>query len=241
MVNLSSTEVFEFPVDRQQLYNHWANAALGTFPKSQLDPSIFTMDVGTHLSDATSSPQPGHVFWARETDSLLYVFHDEVDDTGVSLWLACGPDRFDVACLAAGPIPAGAVVQPLYDRWVGISTGASARIWNQRAIGTVPAGLNVSNFANTGVAFGGTHASGTWIPVSIDGIVWGYTTGIMTADRWVRVVDGSAGRLVRNTSGAVQPQHDDSVGMNIFTLTGSTTTPLRFQFIWSGPRVINLL
>lgn len=241
MANLSNTEALTLPIDRQDLYNMFANATLGTIGADEVVDGLFAFDVGTDITAATSSPEPGHLFYAKN-ERVMYCYHDEVDDTGVSLWLAIGPDRFDIAMLADSPVPAGAVVQYKYDRWVGVSTGASAHIANQRAIGTCAAGMGGDWFTN-GVSYDlTTQASGTWIPVSIDGIVWCVTVGNMAVDRWVRVSDGTPGTVVRASNAVPQPTDgDDVLGLCINTVAGSAATPVGDRFHWTGPRVVNAL
>lgn len=242
MANLSLIEDLSLPITRQDLFNMLSTAQVGTIDRDELVPGMATIDVVDYLTNATTSPQPGQ-FLHCERERRTYCWHDEVEGTGVSLWLAIGPDRFDVACIANSPVPAGAVVQLYHDRWVGMSTGASGHVALQRAIGTCPAGLRTYTLHQTGTVFEGlqTQASGAWIPVSIDGIVFGITQGVVTRDRWIRVQDGTVGRIVQNTSGGVGPLRDDAIGTAPFQFIGSTTTPVASFFVWTGPRVINAL
>lgn len=235
MATLTNTEDLSLPLTRQELFNMWATATVGTIAKTDLAPGVFTMDVGSDLTSATNTPEPGHTFYSH-VDQLMFVFHDEIDNTGVSLWLAVGPDRFDVACLANSPIAAGAVVQPDYDKWVGVSTGASGSPAFQTAIGTNAQGINLND-----PAIISTAASGTWIPVSIDGIVWGLIEGTLNVNRWIRVDDSLPGHVVRSSNAFPAPDSDDVIGFGYIARSASSDTPVNTNFIWTGPRVINAL
>ncbi len=211
----------------------WSDAALGTIDKTDMAPGIFTTDRGSHLTEATSTPNPGHGFYAQ-AEELLYIFHDEVADTGVSLWLAVGPDRFDVACCAAEPIPAGAVVEPVVDRYVRVATEASNH-----------AGLTAIGLNQAGIDFDAqntfdTAASGAWIPVCIDGVAWCYVApgDILTKDRLFRVSSTQPGSVERSSSGSPQPTIDDVIGLAYLSADNSAgDTQVRSRAIFSGPKL----
>lgn len=96
-------------VTRQTIYDILALAGLnGNVQASDLSADMITV---TTQSLPPSNPPPGLV-WFDQTEQLLKVWTDVLDGTGVSCWLACGPDAFDVALLAAEPIPYGAAVIP---------------------------------------------------------------------------------------------------------------------------------
>ena len=112
------------PVDtvtRQTLFDLVANMAHDQIEQTDIDQSD-----GLTATFVSGTPpifhRPGQLWW-NTTDQLMLVFTDVLEGTGVSLYLAWGPDRFDVACLAAEPIPFGAAVQ-LYSakggRWAGL-------------------------------------------------------------------------------------------------------------------------
>ena len=235
MANLVGTETFEFPVDRQDLYNHWATAVLSSIERSELASGVFTLDIGTTLSDATSSPEPGHHFWSR-LEGLMFVFHDEVDGTGVSLWLAIGPDRFDVAAILSEPTGGGAVVRPVYDRWVQIFSGSSGAAWNTDPIGTHAGAISLSGFSGGSDTDAGTAASGTWAPISIDGIVWGNHQRQIETDKWVKVLPWSTGSANRSHSASDQPGTDDNFGYGLTTFAGASAVSRGTPFVWLGPR-----
>lgn len=167
-------------ITRQELADMWADASIPPIQDADLDPSFRSVFVGTNFSDVSVSlpnPEPGKLFWHQQ-HGMMYVFTDELDvldggtdSTGVSLWLCIGPDSFETACLAAEPIPAGAVVEPWYDRWVKIfqpDAGAFAGVTNA----PTPLGINQSGIPEDyepQIQYGSTAASGTWIRVVIDG------------------------------------------------------------------------
>jgi len=183
MPNLSMiADLSTFPVTRQDLFDMWVTSVLAEgIDEGDLADDVTPISLGTDFSDAPSGTdlKPGNLFW-HQADNLLFCYFDEVNDTGVSLWLAVGPDRFDVPCLTKEPIPSASPVELDYDRIVGVPTEATQ----------VPLGFNQSGIQNgvtindpvlrvnsegsTVTEFGGdTAASGTWIRVAIEGIVYG--------------------------------------------------------------------
>lgn len=176
MSKLSINETIGSVVTRQTLYNIWATASLGKITGDDLSPEIQDIGMGTNFSDADLTPKPGRLFY-HQLDQIMYCFTDELDvmdngvATGVSLWLAVGPDRFETACLAYEPIPAGAVVEPVMDRWVRCMRTDVNPIGDTNtplAIGVNQSGLpdDINPYAE-----GQTAESGTWIRVAIDGIM----------------------------------------------------------------------
>lgn len=221
------------PVTRQELFSMWSDATLGTIDKTDMAPGIFTADRASHLTEATSSPIPGHSFYAQ-AEELLYIYHDEVADTGVSLWLAVGPDRFDVACCAVEPIPAGAAVEPVVDRYVRVATEASNHA-GLTAIGMNQAGIDFDD-ANTF----DTTASGAWFPVCIDGVAWCYIAPgeETTKNRMFRISSTMPGSVEESSSGSPTPTIDDVVGLAYASANNTAgTTQLRTRAIWSGPKL----
>lgn len=199
MATLSPIITFSEPITRQDLYNLWSTATLGSIPKTDLAPGVLSVESDTALTDAPSSPEPGQMFWSK-LDQLLFAWHDEIDGTGVSLWLAMGPDRFDTACIAAGPIAAGALVRPTGDnKWVEVHNAQETPVGvigcNQAG---VPHDLNA----------GSTAASGAWIPVAIDGIMYGLLTD-STASVGSYHYAGSGGE-----SAIVSYTHHGAIGFN---------------------------
>jgi len=199
MANLSPIITFSEPITRQDLYNMWSTAALGTIAEGDLAPGVLSVLEGTALTDAPSSPEPGQMFWSQ-LDQLLFAWHDEVDGTGVSLWLSMGPDRFDTPCLAAGPIGAGCLVRP---------TGTDKLVEVHNAQDN-PVGIIGCNQAGVphDLAAGSTAESGAWIPVAIDGIMYGLLTdSTASVSAYHYSSDGGESAIVSYT-------HHGAIGFN---------------------------
>jgi hypothetical protein len=167
MANLSPIITFSEPVTRQDLYNAWSTAALGLIVKDDLAPGTLSVESGNGLTEAPSSPHPGQMYWSQ-VDQLLFAFHDEVDNTGVSLWLAVGPDRFDTPGLLTGPAAGGALLQLTGD-------GKKVSVVQPNDAPVSAIGCNQANILHT-LGAPSTAASGTWVPVAIDGIMYGLLT-----------------------------------------------------------------
>lgn len=235
MAKLSPIITFSEPITRQSLYNMWSTATLGTIAKGDLAPGVLSVETGTGLTDAPAVPEPGQVYWSL-LDQLLFVWHDEVEGTGVSLWLAVGPDRFDTPCLADDPIPGGALVDCTgVDRHVKLHT-----------VNAEPADIIGCNQAGIGHALGApsTSESGAWIPVAIDGICYGLLTD-STASVGAYHYAGSGGEqaIVSYTvDGAVgfnnggvnlqDPPERPPVGAMLYRTTPDTS----LRFIFTGYR-----
>lgn len=219
MATLSVTTDLSGKISRQELFNMWANATLSSILEGDTSPDLVDVDVGSSFSDAPSgmSLPPGKLFYHRG-EQLYYVWTDELDvmdngrGTGVSLWLAWGPDRVETACLAAEPIPAGAAVEVYYDRWV--RPAYPNRAWSPLHSGVsgpaviglcqsgIPEGVNENRIAET-------QESGTWVRVGIDGIMRAWhkkpDTGVSESDivirnqsliwNWVGLTDGGDPRF----------------------------------------------
>ena len=235
MADLSPIITFSEPITRQDLYNMWSTAALGSIAKVDLAPGVLDVEEGTGLTDAPSDPEPGQIYWS-ELDQLLFAWHDEVDGTGVSLWLALGPDRFDVPALCAGPIAAGALVQ-----LTGVGKTVSVLGANDNPVACI--GANQAGVPH-GFAAGSTAASGAWIPVAVDGIMYGLSTD-STASVGSYHYAGSGGE-----SAIVSYTHDGAIGFNNGGVNSHNpperptigampyrTTPLTIQrFLFTGYR-----
>lgn len=157
--------------------------------------SIDSVVVATDLSSGTpqnvsqsgppSSPGPGSM-WYDQTADVMRIFYDEIGGTGVSLWLAAGPDVFEVEALASEPIPFGAAVQlnlTAGDKWVKLPPSASdlvvvghtaARVEPLRVVGFNNDYQDYVDYPN-GSGFATsmpTVASGTWFRMVVSGLVW---------------------------------------------------------------------
>lgn len=177
MVQLNPiTDLSVEPVTRQSLFDVWGNAALGTLSESDLAPESKPIVA----QDSPPTEAPGRLWW-NTLEHLMYVYTDELDGTGVSLWLAVGPDRFDTACLAAEPIPPGAIVEAWYDRKVKVINISDAKVLGAsdgvladgipRPIGCNQSGIKFPLNTATSV----TTASDAWCAVGIDGLVYAQT------------------------------------------------------------------
>jgi hypothetical protein len=173
MVFLNPIVDFLPTTTRQTLYDMW-NAPLGDIPVTELTVNFRDVNFVSSPSDYPNNPTPGALVWNR-VEQLMYCFHDWVDGTAVSLWMAIGPDRFDVACLAAEPLASGDAVEPVHDRWV-----RKVRGWRQQT-GGLPRVLGFNQFGiyspiteSTigGNSIGTTAASGAWVNVGVDGLMW---------------------------------------------------------------------
>jgi len=109
-MKLTNLTTFGRTVTRQELYNMWANASAGTIYKTDLAAGTLTLDKGSSVS-GVSNPAPGTIFF-DQTEQVFKVWCDEVDNTGVSLWLAVMGDRRDDAFISSQPIPPYALVAP---------------------------------------------------------------------------------------------------------------------------------
>lgn len=155
-------------VSRQTIYDLLAHAGGGQVTSSDL--SIDCLSVVTQSEPPT--PYPGKL-WFDQTDQLLKLYVDVLDGTGVSLWLAIGPDRFDIPMLAGQPIPFGAAVQVAGNgRYTKLPPGPlelQAMSWQKGMWES----WKVIGFNNDGIAANAnTAASGTWFACAIDGICW---------------------------------------------------------------------
>lgn len=162
-------------ITRQTLYDIWAQASITGIGEDDIDASTVGVQLVTELSEA--QPVKGGMCWVK-SEQVMYVYHDEIENTGVSLWLAVGPDVFETACLAMEPIPAGAAVAPYMDRWVHLSDPSTSPSYQDYpvTIGVNQSGLppqfkEGAGFEDTRYVEGQTAESGSWIRVGIDGLV----------------------------------------------------------------------
>lgn len=158
-------------VTRQTIFDLVANAVIATVQASDLNTEVLPIVVASSQSDANLQAFPGRIWW-DQTEQLGKVYTDMIDGTGCSVWLAFGPDRFDVALLAVEPIPFGAAVQltgegrkarlpPLLSDMLA---QGSNFIWE---VG------KVVGFNNDGIASAhSTTPSGSWFACAVDGYVW---------------------------------------------------------------------
>lgn len=155
-------------ITRQTLFDLYADASLN-IGLEDVEGTDFGIQYASAISEAPVGVTPGTLIW-NQGEQLMHVWTDELDGTGVSLWMAFGPDVFECACLAAEPIPAGAVVEIVYDRWVQVASPDAPA--NTSVDEFSPIGINQSGLPSVGDPYveGDTAASGTWIRVAIDGL-----------------------------------------------------------------------
>jgi hypothetical protein len=230
-------------VTRETMANIWEDSVFGTLQPSDFALDVFQHEAGDDFRNAPSgeSLTPGQ-FYMHNGDGLMYMFVDEIDSTGVSLWVALGPDRFDAIVCCAEPIPAGAVVEPIFDRWVRIfdpdrthDTGVPVP-----PIGIVQTGVPDAPEVKVGAIEPTTHASGTWVAIALEGYCYawfpsedsgvseshfGATPTALSGRTWSNFVGAlTGGRFV---GGLGQPQNtdahcDNQVGCVFYTVTASS-------------------
>lgn len=165
-----------FPVTRQSLFDMWNTGALVPIVTADLGSEFQPMATGSTFSDAPASPVPGHLFW-HESENVMFVYNDVIDDTGVSLWLAIGPDKFETAVFCLEAARPGDPLELLYDRNVQVSNvDRQARglgVMN-RMIGFCQSGIDTPVGINDGPTFGGeTQATNSWVRCGVDGLIYG--------------------------------------------------------------------
>ena len=192
MANINPLISFEQPVTRQDLFDMWATGSLSDIGVDDFAEGFIPIVVASSFSSAPQSPQPGQMLW-HQSENVMYTYHDEIEGTGVSLWLAIGPDKFETAMLTNSPIAAGAGVELVGpDRTVQVRKALEAN----RLMVPVTCGFNQSHinaprqydanfpelydpdqqvFQNeSGATYyvGETAQSGEWVRVAIDGIMY---------------------------------------------------------------------
>lgn len=167
-----TADLTKTPLTRQDLYDAWTTAALGTIVADELADGFLSVTVASTYSDAPSAPSPGALMWVAD-EQTMFCYHDEIDGTGVSLWLAIGPDVFETAGLLAEPAWPGALVEPDVDRYVAPVNYTGSR-WGDgvhgKMIGNVHSGVPYPLNSRTP----DTLSSGTWVRVGIDGFTYGW-------------------------------------------------------------------
>jgi len=186
MASLNPLISFTEPVTRQDLFDMWGSAAFTGVTVDDFADGFLPIVVGSTFSDAPSSPTPGQLFW-HQTENLMFCYHDEVADTGVSLWLAIGPDRFDTAMFTKTAVAAGEAVE-----LVGPGRTVQAIVPDEESRTELPVlcGFNqsgidhgplllagqtpepLSNASGETFWMGETSPTDSWIAVGVDGLVW---------------------------------------------------------------------
>lgn len=199
MANINPLISFEEPITRQDLFDMWSTGSFSEVSTNDFAEGFIPVIIGSSFSNAPSTPQPGQFFW-HQSENVMYCFHDEVDNTGVSLWLAIGPDKFECAAMAIEPIAVGAGLQLVGpDRRVRVARTASESTrnsvpticgFNQSGINAplpmTDSGEDAWDTAALGITFvnlsgddsgatyfmGETAQSGDWIRMGIDGMLF---------------------------------------------------------------------
>lgn len=182
MANLNPLILFTEPVTRQELFDMWSDAAFSGVTVDDFAEGFMPIVVGSSFSDAPSVPQPGQLYW-HQSENVMYCWHDEIEGTAVSLWLAIGPDKFEVAMLLQGAAACGEAVELVGPGRVcqAIVAAEESRTefpvvcgFNQSHINapTLLVGGNVPEALPGGYWMGETAVSGEWIRVGIDGLVY---------------------------------------------------------------------
>jgi hypothetical protein len=175
-------------VTRQTLYDSFANAAISTIESTDLAAGTLALDKGSGASAA--APNPGAIFFDK-TEQLYKLWVDEVDNTGVSLWLSVMGDRRDDAFLSDRPIPPYAAFAPSSEGGRYVRTPDSTTIrWEIY-------GFNLK---------GETIPSGTWFA----GGVMGYMTACYAIDSsYSHASDPQESSLEVGERGILLPCHPD--------------------------------
>lgn len=183
------SDLTKTPLTRQDIFDAWTSAALGTISAGDLASDLLSVTVASSFSDVPSSPTPGALAWVAD-EQTMFCYHDEIDGTGVSLWLAVGPDVFETACLLHEPAFPGALVEPVLDRWVAPAGYTDSPLGDGvrgRSIGNVHSGVPYPLNSRSP----DTLASGTWVRVGIDGFCFGHiANGSGASDGFFTPVDG---------------------------------------------------
>ncbi len=201
LADLSTT-----PLTRQDLYDAWSTATVSALTASDLASDFLSITVASSFSDAPAVPGPGQCMWVAD-EQTMFCYHDEIDDTGVSLWLAVGPDVFETAVLLSEPAWPGSLIEPYFDRWVRpvqytdsvLSDGVTNRM-----IGNVHSGVPYPLNSRTPE----TLASGTWVRGGIDGFLFGWIPNPSGTSEAFYQIDESVGLGAAPVDGA----HPDNGG-----------------------------
>lgn len=144
-------------VTRQTLFDLWSNAEGAVVVGEDLAQGTFPILVGSNL---TTSAGPGQIVY-DQTEMLWMCYFDQVDYTGVSLWMSIGPDRFDDAFLASEPLPPGALFR--------FDSNGTGRMVVRAAGYAEPKSIGI-------VASLDTVASGHWFTGTVEGFVKAWFT-----------------------------------------------------------------
>lgn len=213
------------PVNRQTLFDVWNLAVGSTIDEDDLDTSTIRPAV-TQTDPPT--PAAGRL-WFDKYDQVMKVFIDELDGTGISLWTAFGPDRYEIAVLATEPIPFGAAVMFTGDgRKVKLPPDVTTlNGYNQAQLDDAYA--RIIGFNNqTPTPSHNTAASGTWFACAIEGFchIW-YPANKNTGAQWLASSAGYDGLI------------EDITGATCLNAAICTPSLLRGGLIWqnnSGPQ-----
>jgi len=138
------------------------------------------LSVDTTQNVASTNPPsiigPGTMWWDK-AEQVQKVWHDEIDNTGVSLWLAMGPDHYEVEAIASEPIPFGAACildLEAGNKWVKLPPSGSDLVGLGHTAARVEP-LKVVGFNNTGQQMSPVTAdSGGFFSMAIAGFVWAW-------------------------------------------------------------------
>ena len=242
-------------VTRETMANIWEDSVFGTFSAADFAMELFQHEAGDDFRNAPSgeSLAPGQ-FYMHNSDGLMYMFVDEIDNTAVSLWVALGPDRFDAIVCCAEPIAAGAVVEPYFDRWVRVFDPSRTHDNGSPVppIGVVQTGIPDAYETKVGAIAPDTHASGTWVSIAIEGYCYGWfpveDSGVSPTHFGATPIENSNTNKYGNYVGALsgdrfvgglgQPNNteahcDNQVGCIFYTVTatsGVSNAFHRFRF-----------
>jgi hypothetical protein len=230
----------------------WAAAKLGTVSEGDLTADVIPIAV----QPSPPTEAPGKLWW-NTREQLMFVYTDVFEDTGVSLWLAFGPDRIETPCLAAEPLPPGAVVESWFDRWVTVADQTNGVLGDgvPRPIGLNQSGTHFPMNEDTNSAgenYVETQASGAWCRIAIDGIAQAYIgsgSGVSTSffgtvveNAWISMDDVTAGGVLTNgagnisETGKVQPVIGYATYSNTNNQESQPNFVHYFEMVWTGPR-----
>jgi hypothetical protein len=187
MVSINPLISFTEPITRQDLFDMWSTGALSGITVDDFAEGFLPIVVGSSFSEAPQTPQPGQLYW-HQAENLMFCWTDEIEGTGVSLWLSIGPDRFDAAMLTKSVVACGEgvelvgpgrVVQAIIPAEVSRTEFPVVCGFNQSGINNPPELIGgqepvepLVNASGETYWMGETAISDTWIAVGIDGFVY---------------------------------------------------------------------
>lgn len=217
-------------VTRQTLYNIVALATGGTVQVSDLDSGTLSV-VSQSLPPTTLTPG---ILWWDQTDQLMKVWTDVLDNTGVSCWLAIGPDRFDCAVCAGEHIPWGAAVQLMgRGRFVQLppspmqlfQSGYSLSRWEAIKV------MGFNNHTWSGISCP-TAASGTWFSCAVDGLVWSWhPANALFGATWQSSQGASSDGLISGATGFTGDSNGTNVRGGLIGYTSGDVTINRGPYV----------